>query len=205
MSFILFDVGANHGTDSIEKTKNNTDIITFAFEPTPTLYEKLINETVSIKDRYFVFKVAVSDFNGKSIFNIAGQADWGSSSLNTFVDNIQQTWPNRPDLVATESIEVDVITMENFIENICPVKINQIDFFHCDAQGSDLKVLQGFGKYISIIKEGVVEVPNNNEVKPYKESHTKEDTLKFLYENNFIISNITNQMNEQNLYFKRVE
>ena len=204
MSFILFDVGANHGTDSIEKTKNNPDIITFAFEPTPILYEKLINETMSIKDRYFVFKLAISNFNGSSIFNIAGQSDWGSSSLNTFVDNIEQTWPGRNDLKVTESINVDVVRLDHFIENICPIHIKQIDFLHCDAQGSDLKVLEGLGKYIDIVQEGVVEVPNNNEVKPYKESHTKEDAVKFLENNNFIINNVTYQMNEQNLYFRKI-
>lgn len=45
MSFILFDVGANHGQDSLNQTRDNPDVITYAFEPIPELFKKL--ETAS--------------------------------------------------------------------------------------------------------------------------------------------------------------
>ena len=37
MSYILFDVGANWGSDSISKTDHDASVTTWAFEPTPEL------------------------------------------------------------------------------------------------------------------------------------------------------------------------
>jgi FkbM family methyltransferase len=204
MSYILFDVGANYGSDSIEKTRNNLDIITFAFEPTPRLYEIIKNNTEDIKNRYFVYNYAVSDFIGKAQFNIAGQSDWGCSSLNTFSDNLDVTWPGRSDFKVTEIIDVEVITLKYFIENMCHIEINKIDYLHCDTQGSDLKVLEGAGKYIKIIDSGNIEVPDSEAVKLYKQNHSYEEALRFLELNGFGVYDIGQQQNEKNLYFRKM-
>jgi|688.fasta_scaffold06238_20 FkbM family methyltransferase len=204
MSYILFDVGANNGSDSIEKTRNNLDIITFAFEPTPRLYEIIKNNTEDIKNRYFIYNYAVSDFIGNSKFNIAGHADWGCSSLNTFSDDLNQTWPGRFDFNVTEIINVEVITLKHFIDNICPITIKKIDYMHCDTQGSDLKVLKGLEEYITMIENGNIEVPDSESVKLYKENHSYDDAVLFLESNNFEIYNIAQQQNEKNLYFRKI-
>ena len=36
-NYILFDVGANWGTDSLEITRDNKDYVSYVFEPVPTL------------------------------------------------------------------------------------------------------------------------------------------------------------------------
>jgi FkbM family methyltransferase len=198
--YVLFDVGANRGTDSIERTRANKNYIAHAFEPTPILYEKLCQATGDIKDRYHINKVAVSDFVGNAIFNIAGQADWGCSSLNTFSDNLDKTWPGRTDFKVTEKIQVNVITLESYI---IKNNISKIDYLHCDTQGSDLKVLKGLGQYLNIVKCGVIEVPNSEQVKLYKENHTFEEAKIFLENNGFKIYGILDQMNEKNVYFSK--
>lgn len=202
--FILFDIGANWGTDSLEKTRCDENVICFAFEPTPMLYQNLIKESESFSDRYFVFPYAISNFNGKAKFNIAGQADWGCSSLLEFSDDLDKTWEGRTDFVVTEEIDVDVITMKKFLEEISPFKINNINFLHCDAQGSDLDVLKGFEEYIGIIEEGVIEAPHNSDVKLYKNQFLYNDVLEFFANNNLVESEIVSQQNEYNIYFKRV-
>ena len=203
---IMFDVGANWGTDSLDFIRNNNDWVCFAFEPTPQLFEHLVNASANFKDRYFVYPYAISDFVGKANFNVAGQSDWGCSSLLEFSDNLDKTWPGRTDFVVTENIEVDVISLKYFIENIVPnIKIEKIDRFHCDTQGNDLKVLKGMAEYVSIIQHGVIEVPQSTEVMLYKNQHSFEEAVEFLQNNGFKISNINSQQNELNLCFDRKE
>jgi FkbM family methyltransferase len=203
---IMFDVGANWGTDSLDFIRNNNDWVCFAFEPTPQLFSHLVNVSASFKDRYFVYPYAISDFVGKANFNVAGQSDWGCSSLLEFSDNLDKTWPGRTDFVVTENIEVDVISLKYFIENIVPnIKIEKIDRFHCDTQGNDLKVLKGMAEYVSIIQHGVIEVPQSTEVMLYKNQHSFEEAVEFLQNNGFKISNINSQQNELNLCFDRKE
>ena len=203
---IMFDVGANWGTDSLDFIRNNNDWVCFAFEPTPQLFAHLVNASANFKDRYFVYPYAISDFVGKANFNVAGQSDWGCSSLLEFSDNLDKTWPGRTDFVVTENIEVDVISLKYFIENIVPnIKIEKIDRFHCDTQGNDLKVLKGMAEYVSIIQHGVIEVPQSTEVMLYKNQHSFEEAVEFLQNNGFKISNINSQQNELNLCFDRKE
>lgn len=201
---ILFDVGANHGTDSIPIVRDNTDIICFAFEPTPHLIEHLTKETKDIQARYHILPYAISDYNGKSTFRIAGNADWGCSSLLDFSDNLEAKWPGRKDFVVTETIDVEVITLKRFIDNICNDHISKIDFFHCDTQGSDLKVLIGMQNYIHLIDQGVVEAAYKKDALYYNQN-TYIDTINFLENNNFEIISVTANdinVNEVNILFK---
>lgn len=201
---ILFDVGANHGTDSIPIIRNNKDMICCAFEPTPQLISYLTEQTKDIQDRYHIFPYAVSDYVGESEFNVAGNADWGCSSLLKFADNLRSTWPGRRDFNVTEKIKVNVITLEYFIEKLCSIDIPKIDFFHCDTQGSDLKVLKGFGKYINLINKGVVEAAYKKDIL-YHDQNFYIDTIEYLVKNNFAIVSVKpndDRSNEVNISFE---
>lgn len=203
--FIMFDIGANWGTDSLHQTKINSNYETWAFEPTPILIDHLKKESSSFSDRYHVIPLAVSDYNGKSKFNISGTHDWGCSSLNDFNEGLEKTWPGRKDFVVTEVIEVDVMRLDTWIQENNP-SIDKIDFFHCDTQGNDLKVLKGMGKYINLIQNGVVECASNEKVGLYKENHTLNEMLDFLKSNNFNISEVKSNdvwSNEVNVFFNK--
>jgi len=205
MDYILFDVGANWGTDSLEKTRIDPRIYCWAFEPTPELINHLTDSSKFYADRYSIQPIALSDFDGTAQFNIADQADWGCSSLNNFSDNLNQTWPGRTDFKFNRSITVTVRRLDTwFKEN--PIQFDKIDYFHCDTQGSDLKVLQGMGDYISLIQEGVVECARDESVKLYKENHTRAEMVEFLTSKGFVIvvehSNDIHS-NEINLHFKK--
>lgn len=195
----IFDVGANDGESTLKMAEGN---LIYAFEPTPELCE-IIEKKITNFPKYHLIPVAVSNYEGKATFNVAGQKDWGCSSLNTFSDDLDKTWIGRTDFKVTHQIGVEVIRLDNFIERH---GIEEIDYFHCDAQGSDLQVLEGMGKYLRIIKEGVIEVAANKELALYKEGdNTLLTAIKFLTDNGFRDLHITPWANEYNIYFKRTE
>lgn len=194
MKQIIFDVGANDGSSCFHLAHGDT--VVYAFEPTPQLLHRCLMPWAS--ENYIVIPKAVSDFNGTAQFKIAGQHDWGCSSLNDFSDGLDKTWAGRTDFKVTEEITVDVIRLDGFIE---AHSIPHIDFLHVDTQGSDLSVLRGLGDYISIVKAGVVEAPASKDVSLYKGQYTKEEMEDFLVENGFKIDNMQYQQNEYNIFF----
>lgn len=200
MKKILFDVGANLGTSSIDIARSDPDTFVYAFEPTPELIFFLKKKTLGFKN-YTVVGKAVSDYEGTATFNIAGQGDWGCSSLLEFSDKSKTEWPGRTDFVVTQQIQVDVIRLDNFIiEN----NIDVIDYFHCDTQGSDLDVLYGLGEKISIIKEGTIEAAAKQDIL-YKNQNTVLECVEFLRMNNFEVISVSSNdpaFNEANIHFK---
>jgi FkbM family methyltransferase len=202
---ILFDVGAHHGQDSLDMTQHNPNVICYAFEPTPELARllRIAAEARNMKDRYHVYETAISDFDGEADFHMV-TGDTGSASLNEFSDNLDKTWPGRTDFVVRESKKVNVYRLDTWLSIFAP-EITQIDHLHIDAQGSDLAVLKGLGEKLKMVKSGVVEVPQSPEVSLYKGQHTKEDALSFLEQNNFKLTEVKSQENEDNLYFERKE
>jgi FkbM family methyltransferase len=203
MSKIYFDVGANNGDSCIHYAQKDPNCIVYAFEPTPRMIDIIKSKTRNLSNYHIVPK-AVADYNGNATFYIAGQADWGCSSLNVFNDNLDKTWPGRKDFRVTDSITVEVIRLDRFIEEN---KISSIEYLHCDVQGKDLEVLFGLGKYIDILKAGVIEMPAKHDTKLYKDQkYLVDDAVKFLEANNFAITKKTSNdihNNEFNIFFSK--
>ena len=207
MSYILFDVGANWGSDSISKTDHDESVTTWAFEPTPELIAHLTNASSRFSDRYHIQPIALSDFDGEAEFNIADNpgCDWGCSSLNSFSEDLHKTWPGRTDFKFNRTIKVQVSRLDTWFKNN-NLQLEKIDFFHCDTQGSDLKVLQGMGEYINLIQEGVIECARDDVAKLYKENHTMQEAVDFLNSKGFEVTRTESNdvhNNEYNVYFKK--
>lgn len=196
---IIFDVGANDGNSCYHYTQDPSTTV-YAFEPTPRLLKDCLYPKQ--KENYIVVPYAISDFDGETTFNIAGQADWGCSSIHEFEEDLDKTWPGRTDFKVTEKIKVLVRRMDTFIKNN---NIERIDYMHCDTQGNDLTVLKSFGDYISVLQAGVVEAANQNPL--YKSvDNSVTSVTKFLEENNFIVTGVHSndiQQNEVNIEFRR--
>lgn len=209
MTKFYFDIGANDGRSMISRAYE-PDSVVYAFEPTPELVEKL-RENYSHLPNYHIIPKAVSDKEGKSTFYISGHADWGCSSLCHFQkeDILKRTWPGRTDFGVTQSVEVDVIRLDNFIKNLREdgIEINEIEYFHCDAQGKDLEVLMGMGKELNLIKRGVIEMPTSHISKLYSDQHfIDKDAIQFLEDMGFEIISIESndsQKNEVNIHFEK--
>ena len=205
--YVFFDVGTNWGEDSLSRAENDPNIEVWAFEPTPQLVQHLINASRTFSDRYHVEPIALSDFNGILDFYIENNPGMGCNSLNQFNDNLEVTWKERgANFAVAEVINVASYRFDAWLPSNLP-DLKKIDYFHCDTQGSDLKVLKGMGKYIDLIQEGVVECAKNADVKLYKENHTLDEMTAFLESNGFLITDVESNdhlNNEWNVYFKKI-
>jgi FkbM family methyltransferase len=199
----FFDVGANDGNSLLHIAQESPNYIVYAFEPTPRLIDIIKSKTSNLPNYHLIPK-AVADYNGTDKFYISGNADWGTSSLCKFNDNLEEKWPGRTDFKVTDSVDVDVIRLETFLEE--NQHITSIDYLHVDVQGKDLEVLFGLGKYLTIVKEGVIEMPTRHDNKLYKnQKYLAEDAIVFLKQNGFEITQIQPNdifMNEVNIHFK---
>ncbi len=195
----LFDVGSNDGSAFGDLPRLLPWCDVYAFEPTPELVAQIQSRYGSQK-RFHLIPKAVGETSGTARFNVAGQSDWGCSSLLEFSPNLERTWPGRTDFRFTNHIDVEIIRLDEFIRDH---RIPKIDFLHIDTQGTDLSVLRSLGKEITRVQAGVIEVPQRAEVMLYKGQHTREQAIEFLTENKFEIWKTVPQQNEDNLFFRR--
>lgn len=178
---IIIEIGANNGGDTGKLLNQFPNAIIYAFEPTHELLVNHLWPQFNNHERVRVIPFAVDVENGFKMFNIAGQADWGCSSLYEFTDNIHELWPDRPDFKTTHKYLVPTITMYDFCNLY---NINSIDYLHIDTQGNDLNCLKSLKDKISIVKQGRCEVANKVEL--YKNTgNTYKNVHKFLTENGF--------------------
>lgn len=170
---IVIEVGADLGDDTLNYALVKKAEIVYSFEPHPHSYKDL---TVKFKDipNIKLYNKAVSNFNGKSKFNMSKETY--CSSLNELSDFFKTNKLIEYDT----SIEVDVIRMDTFIEDN---KIEIIDYLHCDAQGSDFDVLKSFGDKISIVQAGRVEVGVKENI--YNNTNDYETVKKYLLDCGF--------------------
>jgi len=197
---IIFDVGSNAGTSFGYVARWCFRSQFYAFEPTPYLVAEQKKFTSKFKNYHLIPK-AVAEKPGHAMFNVAGQSDWGCSSLLEFSPGLDKTWPGRTDFVLTDKIEVEVIRLDDFVrEN----KIPRIDFMHVDTQGSDLSVLRSLGEEIHRLQAGEIEVPVSKEVMLYQNQHTKEEAYEFLDKHGFEVWKVEpSSDNEHNVFFRR--
>ncbi len=172
MKKTIIECGANRGTDTDHLLKKWDDSVVYAIEPTHELLYNYLYPKFKNNNRVKVFPFAVDIENGFKQFNIAGQSDWGCSSLNSFTDEIENIWMDRPDFKMTHSYYVPTITLKSF----CVLyNIDVIDYLWIDTQGHDYKVLTSLGDKIEHVVAGKCEVAMNIEL--YKNT---QNTLKIV-------------------------
>jgi FkbM family methyltransferase len=198
---IIFDVGANVGQDS-KHYALDADNTVYAFEPTPQLLRDHLYPYQADYPNYVVVPKAVTDYDGVITFHVAGQHDWGCSSIHEFSEDLDTTWPGRTDFKETEQLTVDCTTMRTFIlEN----NIDRIDYMHCDTQGNDLAVLRSFGDCIDRLVSGRVEVFNKNPL--YKNiDNSYDNVVSFLKAHGFYVKAVESNdpfNNELNISFSK--
>ena len=198
---VVFDVGANNGSSSVPLAIENPTYLVFAFEPTPEMIEVIKSKIVGLEN-YVIVPKAVSDYNGTAEFNVAGNWDWGCSSLLKFSRKSQTDWPGRTDFHVTYKLNVDVIRLDTFIEEN---GITKIDHLHIDTQGSDLNVMKGLGEYLHIVNEGKLEAGTSDDVL-YEGQNKLNDCIKFLLLNGFKVVDVNSNdvfCHEVNVVFKK--
>lgn len=121
---IMIDVGACKGSAFRDFAEREWDV--HAFEPNPPLFQDLRNKFPESNVRINSF--AVSDVEGDSVPFYTSEESIGISTLRPFRATHKRT------------AEVNTIRLDRYLrEN----RIGHVDFLKIDAEGFDLKVLQG--------------------------------------------------------------
>ena len=210
---IVFDIGANGAENSVKLMKEKGYVV-YAFEPVKASYDFIVERTKEYRDKYHVFNIAVSDFNGTVKLNIQtpskkrrnkkrrnnGLIPAAASSLLEIEEKHIDIWNN---IKCSNSAIVKAIRLDTFIEQH---NIEYIDFLHCDAQGSDLKIIESLGKYVGIVRGGVVEAAKDISTTLYKDQNLLKYTQLHLESQGFQISKVEpndSQRKEVNINFFR--
>ena len=171
----IIEIGANDGSHTVNFSKKSN---VWCFEPNPH-YAKLLKSMFFNSDNVSIIEKAVSDFDGKTYFNIS--TDGASSSLN----GLTEFATNNTRIRYVDRVLVDVIRMDTFLND---TKLDIVDYFHCDAQGEDLKILKSFGDKIHFIQKGKIEVSLKNQLY-LNSSNNVDDVADFLNDYGFEILN----------------
>ena len=180
----IIEIGVNTGTDTDMLLKKYPDANYYGFEPTRELLAQALWPRFG-EPRVHMLPFAVHSENTFMEFHVAGQGDWGCSSLYKFDPDIHAKWPGRPDFKESHSYKVPCIRMDTFLEtwNVQ----GDIEYAWIDAQGNDLVALQSFGKHIERLKAGKLECALNIEL--YTGTiNTFENVQKFLTDNGYMYS-----------------
>jgi FkbM family methyltransferase len=162
MEKIKIEVGANSGRDTDALSSDGS--VVYAFEPTHELLN-ILWEKFKDRPNVKVIPFAVDKENGFATFKVAGQADWGCSSLHDFSGE----W-EREDFRVTHSYQVPKVTLYDFCEIY---KIKRIDYLWIDAQGNDFNCLLSLKDKIDMVVEGRCEVAMNLELYKDTTNHIK--------------------------------
>lgn len=128
---IVLDCGANIGLFSAVAANKGCDV--YAFEPVPKVRELLLENCTNYLNHVKAYPYAVSNKNGKVIFNIQ-EDNLTSGSMGTLAQNDKD-----------KSIEVKVIKIDDFIaEN----GIDKVDFIKADIEGAEREMLLGAAETI---------------------------------------------------------
>lgn len=158
--------GAPHSDDWINK--DGKDLLVFGFEPYPDSVTAIRDpnnkkrspyHAAPIKHEYidknfFIIPVALSNVEGTVDFYVTNN-DVGCSSL--FEPKVGSG------LSFDKKISVDCYTLATFFELLPWDKIKYIEYIKIDAQGSDLNILKGAGKYLSDKVVYVTAEPGGNQ------------------------------------------
>ena len=211
-----FDVGADDGFHGILFAFFNPKIKVYAFEPIKGSKKRILKNLKKIEiffnikvKNYKIINSAISDYNGYTNF-YETHYKVGSSLLKP-KKKLNKFWSESKDhLIKTigqgikmkKRYKVKVQTLEK----ICKEKsITIINYLHIDAQGNDLRVIDGLKTFRQNVNAGVVEVAKSNKLKIYDREQTFSDLKKKFKKWKFIITKIEDvQKNHPgiNVYFQ---
>lgn len=194
----VIECGANNGTSTEKLLSEFNDCSIIAIEPTRELLYNNLYPKFDSNERVKILPFAVDVCNGFKKFNVAGQADWGCSSLHSFTDNIHEKWPGRPDFNVTHTYTVPTIRLED----ICRMyDIKKIKYLWIDTQGNDFNCLLSLGNYIEIVDAGRVEVADSLEL--YKDTNNTLNNVKEWLEMRGFSVTVGGKGYEVDLYFNK--
>jgi|688.fasta_scaffold03480_16 FkbM family methyltransferase len=171
----IIEIGGFDGEDTEKYLKD--DSFVYCFEPDNYHAEKLKLRFFNKKNIKIINK-AVGMINGISKFYI------GKNKMSSSINELSNYSIENKITEYEMEVDVEVIRLDTFIDEN---NIDSIDYFHCDAQGSDLDILKSLNEKISLIKRGQVEGSRNENLYNTENRHTY--LIEYLEKNNFIVIN----------------
>lgn len=199
---IIFDIGTGSKFSTKNFTINDEDTV-YCFEPIPELINKLKNTHKS--NNFNFIQKAVSNSNDIVKFNVAGILDHNLSSILNFSDNAFNSWPGRDDFIVTQTIKVETIRLDLFIQQ--QESIKTIDYINTDTNGNDIRVLDSMANHINIVKQGSMVASRVPEA-IYLGQNSLSESIEFLKSHHFSIVNvlpIDQYCNQVKIYFQKDE
>lgn len=197
-------IGINVGSGLGETNDlfNDEFKIIHCFEPNEYSYnysKENINDA-----KYKLYNYGISDIDGYSNFNMCVHS--GYSSILDFDETgefyeLCNVIDNGFDKINNVT-QIKVKRLDTFIKDN---NITKIDLLKIDTQGHDLNVIQSLGNKLDIVDTIILEC----QLKVlYKNSHTKEEILKYMKDHNFYLIDSTSTSEvtvgyEENLIFER--
>jgi FkbM family methyltransferase len=170
----VFDIGAHVG----RHTRTFSEIVgprgnVWAFEPLPLQFSTL--EALNLGPQVKLFNAAVSDQPGRSCFVHAR----GTPSES----GLRQRIFNAPDLADPETIDVDVVRIDDFIQ-----QIPSLQFAKIDVEGGEIGCLRGAVETLRRWRPFVAVEYGAQSYSAY--GHTRRTLFDFAESNGYVIGDL---------------
>ncbi len=180
-SIVFFDIGANAGdfTNSIcgEYQVEKAVIVEPLVKLTPILQKRFPNDEV-----FKILNIAVAESNDEQDFYVNDEFDAVSSLLKIRNESDELKSLNLKDPVSSK---IQTRTLDHISKDL---NLSHIDFIKIDVQGAEHLVLQSGTETLKITKLVYTEF---SYTPLYEGSSTFFDLYKILYQNNFILVNVS--------------
>ena len=175
----IFDIGANVGTTVKTFHRNFPNAIIHAFEPNPSVFNKL-EKNYKSNSKVILNNIGVGDKNG--ILKLNRHINSGATS---FKDPNNNTNPDYNSKII-DKIDVQVKTLKEYISNS---NIDNIDILKIDVEGFEMEVLNGIDPIYLSEKIKLVMIESNLIEKMIGQGLI-EDIITILRKSNFTLYNI---------------
>ncbi|MEJ7676472.1 MAG: FkbM family methyltransferase [Segetibacter sp.] len=166
---VIVDCGAHVGADSVELSKIFPKGQVHSFEPIPSIFKRLHNNSKK-RSNIYCYELALSNRNGVAEMFVSSGSSDASSSLLAPTGHLK----DHPDVYFENSIEVKTQTLDTWAAKN---NIEKVDFLWLDMQGFELPMLQASNKILSTVKAIHTEVSTRE---TYSNSVLYNDFRKWL-------------------------
>lgn len=178
----LVQVGAHAGDDELIAVCRRRGHRLYMFEPNPRRVAELRGKAAGAPT-ITVVPMAVSNFDGTARFKIAFHDD--CSSLQDFDARANETWVHAwhpyKRFETVEDVEVGVVRLDTFMAR---EGIARIDLIEIDAQGEDLRVVEGLGDRIADVGKIQIEV-NIHSAPLYQNAFGMDEAIRVFDQHGF--------------------
>jgi len=149
---IIFEIGANDGTDTVEFFKEFQSPTLHCFEPDPDTFAQFLRNTLRFSRHITPVCAAVADINGELEFNVSS-----NNGLSSSLKEPRMHIPIHPNVLFTHKKMVKTITLDSYAELN---KIHFCDLVWMDTQGAEDLVIKGGQEFFKKVKYVYTEFSN---------------------------------------------